>query len=203
MKHLVSPEGLRKLRGALLIFVACVASTVVLIGVSNWYLGSERGQAAGAGTRLREARARLENVRRERDSVAQSEATFGELSSRGFMQPERRLDLVEQLATLRERFRISALDYEVAPQRALPLGGGRAYPAVEILSSRVTLRLRALHEGDLLGFIDALRESGQGLHPIDRCNLRRIEVANADAIQPRVEGECTLEWITLKEKKVG
>ena len=31
--------------------------------------------------------------------------------------------------------------------------------------------------------------------------MKRIEVASADSLQPRVEADCTLEWITMKEKR--
>ncbi len=30
--------------------------------------------------------------------------------------------------------------------------------------------------------------------------MRRVEAA-LDALQPHVEAECTLEWVTLKEKR--
>jgi hypothetical protein len=60
-----------------------------------------------------------------------------------------------------------------------------------------------LHEGDLLDFIDALSQSRQGFYPVDRCVIRRLETKGEDAVQPRVEAECTLEWITLKEKRAN
>ena len=62
------------------------------------------------------------------------------------------------------------------------------------------LRARALHEGDLLAFIDDLTQTPQGFYPVDKCIIRRVE-APADTIQPRVEAECTLEWVTLREKR--
>ena len=80
--------------------------------------------------------------------------------------------------------------------------GGRIFPAVDVLSSRVTLRMRALHEGDILGFVEALAASRQGFFPLDRCQLKRMEAA-ADTLQPRVEAECAFEWITLKEKNAS
>jgi hypothetical protein len=30
--------------------------------------------------------------------------------------------------------------------------------------------------------------------------MRRIDVPDPDSLQPRVEADCTLEWITLKDK---
>ena len=125
------------------------------------------------------------------------------LVARGLMQPEQRLELVEMMNGLRARNGILALDYEIAPQRPLVVAGARHFPALDILSSRVSVKLRALHEGDVLAFIDELAASRQGFYPVDRCVMRRMEVANPDALQPRVEADCTLEWITMKEKRVA
>jgi hypothetical protein len=74
---------------------------------------------------------------------------------------------------------------------------------VDVLASRVKLRMRALHEGDVLGFVEGLAASRQGFFPIDRCTMRRIEVPSPDALAPRVEAECAFEWITLKDKNAG
>jgi hypothetical protein len=76
------------------------------------------------------------------------------------------------------------------------------FASVDVLASRVKLKARALHEGDLIGFVDGLARTAQGFYPVDRCLVRRME-APAETLQPRVEAECTLEWITLKEKRAG
>ena len=33
--------------------------------------------------------------------------------------------------------------------------------------------------------------------------MRRIEVAEADLLRPRVEADCAFEWITLKDKNAN
>jgi hypothetical protein len=111
--------------------------------------------------------------------------------------------VVELVNNLRARNQLAALDYEIAPQRVLQLPGGRIYSSMEVLSSRVRIRARALHEGDLFGFIDGLARNQQGFYLADRCTLHRLDVADAQSLQPRVEAECTLEWVTLKEKRGG
>ena len=203
MNVLWSAEGRRKLRGPLAILTACIAICAVLVEGSAWFLAKERLDARGAAARLKEARARVDKVQRERESLDQSTEVFRMLVERGLMQPEQRLELVELMNGLRARHAVLALDYEIAPQRPLAIAGGRNFPALDILASRVSVKLRALHEGDVLDFIDALAASRQGFYPVDRCVMRRLEVANPDALQPRVEADCTLEWITMKEKRVA
>ena len=203
MNQVFSADGTRRLRGAWLILALCFATTAVLVAASHWYLEKERHGAGSSAKRLQEARARVDGSRRERESLVQSEEVFRALLARGLMQSERRLDLVELLNGLRARYQILGVDYEISPQRALPLPGGRSFPAVDILASHVSLRVRALHEGDILAFIDSLGESRQGFYPVERCVLRRLEVSGPDLLQPRVEADCALEWITMKEKRVA
>lgn len=200
MSQVFNRQGLMALRVpiALLLF-SIAASTGIVLG-ARWYHDRERREAAESGQRLQQARSRLDNARRERDNLVQSSEVFRTLVERGLLQGERRLDLVELVNALRSRHQLAALDYEVAPQRPLQLAGGRAFDSVDVFASRVKLRARALHEGDLLGFLDELTRTPQGVYPVDHCTIRRIEAPD-DSIQPRIEAECTLEWITLREKR--
>jgi len=177
-----------------------IAAGAAIIVASKWYAEAEKRQSADSGRRLQEARTRVEASRRERDNLVQSAEVFRTLVERGLLQGERRLDLVELVNSLRARHQLAALDYEIAPQRPLQLAGGRGFGSMDVLASRVKLRARALHEGDLLGFIEDLTQTPHGFYPVDRCTIRRID-APADSIQPRIESECTLEWITLREKR--
>ncbi len=199
MNQIFNSDGWRELRGSWLVLAASIALSAGIVTGSHWYLGKERRDSSVFSQRLREARARVESARRERDSLAESADVFRTLVERGLLQTEQRLDLVELVNALRVRHQLFGLDYEIAPQRTLALASGRSFLAVDVLASRVKLRARALHEGDILGFIDDLTRSREGFYPVDRCILRRLD-APADAIEPHVEAECTLEWITLKDK---
>ena len=106
----------------------------------------------------------------------------------------------EMVNGLRSRYQLFGLDYEIAPQRPLPLPGGRVFPSIDVLASRVKLHAKALHEGDILGFMDELSKQRQGFHPVDECTMRRIAGAGDGRLQAHVEADCTLEWITLKDK---
>jgi hypothetical protein len=198
-----SREGTRRLQGSWVMLALSIGCAVALGIGGKLYLEHEKRTRLGAAQKLEQARSRLETARRERDNLRESADIFRTLVERGILQGERRLDMVELINGLRTREQLFALDYEIAPQRALPLPGGRAYPAVEVLSSRVKLRMRALHEGDVLGFVEGLTTSRQGFFPLDRCTMRRMESTAPDALMPRVEAECSFEWITLKDKNAG
>ena len=200
MKQLFASEGMRLLRTSWILLVTSLAAGAVIISATYWFMEREKGDSLASNRRLKEAKARVEGVRRESASLQESAETFRTLLDRGLMQTERRLDLVELMNALRAHNRLFALDYEIAPQRVLALPGSRSFVSIDVLASRVRIKVRALHEGDVLGFIDALAQSRQGFYPVDHCVLKRVD-AGADTLQPRVEAECTMEWITLKEKK--
>jgi len=200
MNTVFSPVGWRALAGWWALLGAALLAGVAIVLGSHWYLEREKRESSGYERRVREARSRLDEARRERDSLQQSSEVFRTLVDRGLLQSEHRLELVELVNALRAQNHLFGLDYEIAPQRTLALGGNRAYPSVDVLASRVKLKLRALHEGDVIAFVSGLTESRQGFYPVDHCTLRRMEVSDPDALQPRVEAECSLEWITLHDK---
>lgn len=203
MKQVFTGEGARLLTGSwFLLGLALVASAAIVMG-SQWYVAREGRERASAAQRLQQAQARLATAQREHDSLQESAEVFRTLVERGMLQKESRLDLVERVNALRARHQLFALDYEIAPQRPLQIAGGRTYPAVEVLASRVKLRLRALHEGDVLAFVDDLAASPAGFYPLDRCALRRIEAADPGLLAPRVEADCAFEWITLKDRNAN
>jgi hypothetical protein len=200
MKQVFTAQGLRALRTSWLLFFVAILAGVGIVIASQWFLDREKREAVTSGARLQEARARLESARRERDSLQESSDVFRTLVERGMLQGERRLDLVELVNSLRARHQLFGLDYEISAQRPLKLTAGRVFASVEVLASRVKLRIRALHEGDVLDFMASLSQSRQGFYPVDRCTMRRVEGAVPDTLAPRIEAECALEWITLKDK---
>ena len=201
MSQIWNIEGRSELQGAWVRLAVAVVVAVLMVGGSHWYFEKERRDSAAMQRRVQEARSRLDGARRERDSLVESSDVFRTLVDRGLLQGERRLELVELVNQLRSRYQLYALDYDIAPQRPLPLANGQAYSAVDVLGSRVKLKLRALHEGDALAFVGALAQTPQGFYPVDACTFRRLD-ATSD-LQPHVEAECSLEWITLQEKKRG
>ena len=200
MSAIFSKAGFRGMRTSWILLALSIAATAGLGFAGHWYLQKEKRDGTKASSELVDARSRLEAIRRERDSLAESSEVFRSLVARGILEEERRLDTVERVADLRNRFGILSLDYEIFPQRRLP---GASFGAVDILASRVKFKMRVVHEGDALGALDALEHSTRGITPVDRCTLRRIEESGPAAQSARVEAECQLEWITLKEKPRG
>ena len=83
MKQMFSAEGVRALRTPAVLLVMSIAVAVALVVGSNLYLDREKRESANSGRRLQEARVRLDNARRERDSQQESAEVFRTLVERG------------------------------------------------------------------------------------------------------------------------
>jgi hypothetical protein len=174
-----------------------------IVAASHFYLDKEKRDSVGAARRVQEARARLDSARRERDSLHESADVFRTLVERGLLQSERRLDMVELVNQLRARHQLYALEYEIAPQRLLDAHrrprlhlGRRPREPREAARARAARRRRLrLHRRPLAHAAGLL--SGRSLPAAPH---RR---SASTAPQAVVEADCTLEWITLREKRGG
>jgi hypothetical protein len=193
-----------KLQGLRLSWIAlglAVAAAIALGYAGHWFLGKARGDEASSRAQLAEATARLEAARRERDDFRASSEVFRDLVKRGILEDENRLELVERLDRLKVGHRLHALEYEIAPQRPLAIAGVSSFTAVDVRGSRVKVTARALHEGDALAFLEELSRPPRGFTPATRCHLMRLDAGAGESLAPRIEAQCTLEWITLKDKR--
>jgi hypothetical protein len=196
-----SKEGARALRLAWILLAVAVAAGAAVAWGSLEYLKKEKRDDVASQRQLGEARAKVETAKRERDDLRNSSAVFADLVSRGILKEESRLDLIERLDALKAKHRLIDLEYEIQPQRPLPLMGGRVFNAVDVLGSRVRIKAQALHEGEALAFIEELVHPPTGFNPASRCTLARMIPGSPDAVTPRVEATCTLEWISLRDKR--
>ena len=168
-----SKEGFKTLRWVYGVTLAGIGVAAFLVAGSYVYWQSERKSDLGTTQTLKELRARLADAKRERDNLRDSAQTYNALIARGVFAPEDRLELIEALTELKQRHQLIGLDYEVAPQRALKLSGGLSLPAVDAMGSRIKLRIRAYHDGELTAFLDDFPRMQRGFFPIDRCVIRR------------------------------
>ena len=201
MSIATSKEGFRYLRIAWVTLAIAVTAAAALGWTGYWYLGKEKSGDLTLKRQLGEMQTRVNTARRERDDLLASSVMFAGLLRQGILVEESRLELIERFDRLNTRHRLLGLEYDFEPQRTLPAPGGRVFEAIEVLGSRVKVKVLALHEGDLIAFLDELAKPPRGYNPIQSCRLRRLEAGMVIQANARVEAECTLEWITLKDKR--
>lgn len=219
-----SRAGFGALKFAYIVVLAGLAVGVFLVGGSYLYWQDQKKSDLLSQRSLQDLRGRLATAQRDREDLRGSESTYESLSERGMFMAEERFDLIEALAALKSRHQLLSLTYEVAPQRPLRLSSGATYAGVTLAASRVKLKIRTLHDADLLAFLDEFPRMQRGFFPLDRCAIKRgaDPFATAAGTAPLEEGrpgatpasdtaavtvptgaleaECSLEWITLQTK---
>ncbi len=156
--------------------------------------------AARSDIQTKLARARDEQAEL-RDKIDRYQA----LQARGYIGPEKRLDWIEAIARIKVARRIFSLDYEFTPQRPVEsavLPGGPSAGGLQFMSSQMRMQTQLLHEAELIGLIEEIRNSVQALIQIRSCSIQRLPSSTTDrSNSAQIKAECTLEWITLKEGK--
>ena len=89
-------EGFKELRFAYGITLAGIAVAGFLVAGSYWYWQAEKKNDFQSQRALQDLRTRLDKVKRERDDLRNSDATYKMLTARGTFIAEKRLDLVEE-----------------------------------------------------------------------------------------------------------
>ena len=224
----MTKEGVKHLKLAYFVLLAGAAVCGFIIGGSYLYWQSEKKSDVQSMKTLSDMQVRVANVKRERDDLRDSEDTYKAITARGIFIPEQRLDLIEAMRVLQTRHKLVTLQYELGNQRTLKLAGSTAITGVEARGSRILLKASALHDGDLMAFLDEFPRLQRGFFPIDRCVLKPPSgrdgsaapkpaalsaitspgIASTTEAPPTelaagIEAECSLEWITLYDKKAA
>lgn len=161
---------------------------------------AERDQRA-VQTERDDADRKLRRVRQEEDDIKQKSTVFNELVRRGIVGDERRLEWVEQLKAIRQQRQLLELAYEIAPQRPLTALPGSSYG---YFASAMKLQLKLLHEEDLTRLLADLHEQASALILVRSCDVSRLAGGNAEArtaggVQAKLQADCLLDWVTLRE----
>jgi hypothetical protein len=146
-----------------------------------------------------EAQRRLNQVDEERRLIEHYAPAYRALLGAGIIGAERRVDWIDALRAAGQSLRGFAIDYRLAAQQPALL---RAAPReVQVRESLMTLRLKLLHEGDLLAFLQALEEARAGLFVPRSCDIKRLAEPFTVRFEPKLEADCELAWITLVPAK--
>lgn len=175
----------RSLRFAVGVAVTGLLVALAMAGGSWWLWEREKKLATNTQRDESGVRSRLESIRRERDDLLGSEETYRMLATRGVFAPEQRLDFIETMEALKTRHKLVSLEYDLFPQRALKFESGVNYSSTDIRASRLKLRVKAIHDGELVAFLDEFRRIERGFFPVDKCYLRRSQVRETTSITPQ------------------
>ena len=195
-----SAEQLRKLAAPLALLVALLAAGAGLI---YWLEQEQRAthqQLAGAREQRNQARDRLTRIAEEEKEVSDKLEVYRRLKNLHILGEERRLEWADAMTRIRNARELLDLRYSVGRQQTIASVPGK--PAnVDFYSSTMKVDIALLHEGDLLGFLHDLRESGNAFYSVKRCAIRRTGIAaTGTSIVPRLRAECDIDLITIIDR---
>jgi hypothetical protein len=199
----IATNDLLRLRWSIaLLLAALICAIGAVAGLRHFADRTEAGNRQLAA-QVADIRGRLSRARDEELDIRNRIARYQQLVARGVIGAEARLDWIEQIARIKAERRLLGIDYEILPQ--VPVGSDLLPPAAagpyEFMVSPMKLKLRLLHEEDLLHFLGDLRRAISAELLVRECRLERAEPdAGSPGLAAHLRADCLLDLITLREK---
>ncbi len=195
-----SSAELRKLGPAIAILLALLVAGGALV---YWTQLQERAAASAlAGARAERAQAseRLTRIAEEEKEVNDKLTVYRRLQSLHILGPEQRLEWADAMTRIRTSRELLDMRYTVERQKTLITVPGK--PAnVDFFASTMKVDIALLHEGDLLNFLNDLRDSGNAFYSVRSCKITRTGIAaTGTSIVPRLRAECEIDLITIMDR---
>ena len=193
-------EELRKLALPLLLLVALLGAGAGLIVWTQDEQKSTARQLAAARAERGQAQERLTRIAEEEKEVNDKLAVYRRLKSLHILGEEQRLEWADAMTRIRTTSELLDVRYLVDRQRLLSKVAGN--PAgVDFFASAMKVEIALLHEGDLLTFLGALRDSGNAYYSVKRCAITRTGTApTGTSIMPRLRADCEIDLITIMDR---
>lgn len=181
-----------------------VGALLILLGVlyaGSVWLGERERVYQRARTDLARAAGQYRSASDDTAVYEQYATRFREFENNGMIGDERRLAWIEALQSANRDLKLPTLRYEIAPREAVPLDRARVDTRyLELHRSTMTLRLGALHEGDVLKLLQSLANEKSALMETESCILERARGDGSISYNPRqanLEVRCRVHWYTL------
>lgn len=197
--------------------IAAISASLILSGLavygSQQYADHAQKDFRTAQSQMNEARNRLNTARQDQENLAAYSKEYSALEERKIIGDDHRLDWMEGLDKLRQQSRVVDFRYSIAPQKIYAPQPAIDSGNFDIHYSEMKLQFDLLHEGQLLNFMDALRNQIKGQYQLEGCSMTRVTGAtdnahdrDADDVTPstaiNIKAECVGGWITLKNRNL-
>jgi len=197
---IVSAQEARKLALPTIACALMIGAGVALIGFVDARLGIAQRALVAAKAQHAEARERLMRIADEEREVNEKLAVYRRLQQLHIIGPERRLEWADDMSRIKASRELLDLRYRVERQQPLVGASGKS-ENVEFYSSRMTVDLALLHTGDLLGFLDDLRDSGNAYYAVQSCDITRTgQAPTGTSIVARLRAQCVIDLITILDR---
>ena len=189
-------DDLAKLRFPLLVMISLLA---VALFIAWWsyteaqMATEERNRALGTKNQVEQ---RLLLARTEEQELKVRASTFQQLGNSGITGEEKRLDWMETLGDIQRDLHLPGMSYEFGAQAPLETAPGADYA---FFASPMRVRLRLLHEEDLLNFLTRVQKGASAMVLVRSCKLTPLSQSGRDGESTaQLAADCELQWITVR-----
>jgi len=180
--------------------VLALAGAGCYFAAENYLLEAKKLSVATSGQRA-EIQTRLASANEEEREIKANLQQYQALAARGIVGEEKRLDWIDTITAIKSERRLFNIGYSIDPQKDLDYPGIAAAGNVKFVFSRVKIELHALHEEDLLNFIDDLQKRSRSYLSVRSCDLNRMERGSGTTLTPRLRAACVFDLITIRHNK--
>jgi len=197
---IISAQEARKLALPAIACALLIGAGAALIGFVDSRLAAAERELVSARASRAEAHDRLMRIADEEREVREKLEVYRRLQQLHVIGPERRLEWADAMSRIKSNRELLDLRYRVDRQQPLVTVPGK--PAnVEFYSSSMTVDLALLHTGDLLRFLDDLRDSGNAYYSVRSCTINRTgQVPTGTNIVARLHAQCVIDLITILDR---
>jgi hypothetical protein len=194
-----------RLRWSLVFLVAMIVGGAALVYFMQQIVDKAEISERELSRQVADIHGRVFRAHEEEQDMRGRIQRFQEMTRKGIIGQEERLNWVEQIARIKAARRLLDVQYEIQPQGAISsaaLPGGAAAGPYEIMASTMKLHMQLLHEEDLVGFVADLRQAVHAHLLVRECRIERNPGGGTQAAaQAQLQADCTIDWVTLREKK--
>lgn len=187
---------------ALRLPLAVLLTVIAMVAGAVYYTDLLAKQAAVALTQqksaFQSAQSRMRQSGDEKNTIIQYVDKYRELEKSGFAGEEQRINWLDALRNANSRAELFGVNYQIGVQHPYPYAAEFDPGGIALQESIMELDMRLLHEGDLLRFLDALRDQKVGLFHVKECALLRTDKTETLRNQPYLNAKCDLVWITAR-----
>jgi len=190
-----SQSDLPHIKWSLITFLVTLALGSSAVYFSQKFAINSQTALRNAQKELNETRNKLNAARDDQTNMSAYTKEFSVIQRLEIIGDEQRINLIEDLDTLRRRNRVIDFKYTIAPQQPYapspPLDSGN----FALYYSNMKLQIELLHEEQLINFFDSLRHDINGWFILEKCTL---EKASAESSQ--LKADCEGGWLTMKNR---
>ncbi len=176
------------------VFIAALASFSMALYI---YLDS-KDQLLLSTQRLKQQKSTNKYAEQQLQVFNDNFGTYQALQAGGLIGNKKRLQWLETLEAIGERYKIPSVHFTIENARdAVEIKDHYYHDTLRLEKTRMTLKLDLAHEGDWYNLLQHLHRHAHGVFSVEQCLIQKKDTDNKDSYLMGLHGSCDLSWYTL------